>query len=55
MKARRTKTVQLRVSEAELEQIEARAAAEDRSISNCLLRLIKAGMSASNSEQQHAA
>jgi hypothetical protein len=53
--ARLTESVQLRFTPAELAQIEARAAEEDRSISNCLRQLVKAGMSAVSSERQQAA
>lgn len=54
-KTKLTETVRLRVSPAELAQIEAKAASEDRSISNCLRQLVKAGMSAAGSVQPHAA
>jgi hypothetical protein len=53
-KTKLTETVQLRITPEELAQIEAKAAAEDRSISNCLRQLVKAGI-AVDSEQQHAA
>jgi hypothetical protein len=53
-KSKLSEKLQLRVSKAELEQIEAKAAAEERSISSCLRLLVKAGMTA-GSEQQRAA
>jgi hypothetical protein len=55
MKARRNKTVQLRVSEAELEQIEASAAAAERSVSSFLHLLVKAAMGADDPNRQQAA
>jgi hypothetical protein len=55
MKPKLTKTVLLRITPEELAQIEAKAAAEDRSISNCLRQLVKAGMSAAGSEQRATA
>jgi hypothetical protein len=54
-KTKLTETVRLRVSPQELAEIEAKAAAEERSVSSCLRRLVKAGMSAVSSEQQQAA
>jgi hypothetical protein len=54
-KARLTASVQVRLTPAELAQIEAKAAAADRSISNFLRQLVKAGMSAAGSEQRQAA
>jgi hypothetical protein len=53
-KARLTESVQVRLTPAELAQLEAKAAAEDRSISNCLRQLVKAGI-AVDAEHQHAA
>jgi hypothetical protein len=54
-KSKLTETVRLRISPEDLAQVEAKAAAEDRSISSCLRLLVKAGMSAAGSEQQQAA
>jgi len=54
-KSKLTETVRLRISPEELAQVEARAAAEERSVSSCLRRLVKAGMSAAGSKQQQAA
>lgn len=54
MKPKLTETVQVRITPEELAQISARAAAQDRSISNCLRQLLKAGMTAAG-EQQAAA
>jgi uncharacterized protein (DUF1778 family) len=54
MKPKLTETVQLRITPEELAQIEAKAAAEDRSVSNFLRQLVKAGI-AVGSEQQQAA
>jgi hypothetical protein len=55
MKSKLTETVQVRITPEELAQISAKAASEDRSISNCLRQLVKAGMSAAGSERQQAA
>ena len=54
-KARLTASVLVRLTAAELAQIEAKAASEDRSISNCLRQLVKAGMSAAGSEHRATA
>ena len=54
-KPKLTETVQTRVTPEELAQIEAMAAAEERSISSCLRLLVKAGMSAAALERQQAA
>ena len=54
-KTKLTETVRLRISSEVLAQVEARAAAEERSVSSCLRRLVKAGMIAVGSEHQQAA
>lgn len=54
-KTKLTETVRLRISSEVLAQVEARAAAEERSVSSCLRRLVKAGMNAVGSEHQQAA
>jgi len=54
-KPKRTVAVQLRITPDELAQIEAKAASEDRSVSNFLRQMVKAAMSAAGSERQQAA
>ena len=54
-KPKRTEAVQLRVTPDELAQIEAKAASEGRSISNCLWQMFKTAMSTAGSDQQQAA
>jgi hypothetical protein len=48
MKAKLTEQVQTRLTAEELAQIEARAAAEQRSVSNCIRQLVKLGMTAAD-------
>jgi hypothetical protein len=55
MKQRLSEKVQVSLTPSELLQIESMAAAEERSVSNTLRQLIKAGMTAAGSEQRATA
>ena len=55
MKPKLTETVQVRLTPQELVAIETIAENENRSLSNCLRQLVKAGMTATGFEQRAAA
>ncbi len=54
MKPKLTETVQVRLTPQELVAIETIAENENRSLSNCLRQLVKAGMTATGFEHQGA-
>lgn len=50
-----TKQVPVLFPEEEYEQVTARAAAEQRSVSNCIRNLVRLGLSAANQQQPRVA